>query len=179
MKTHTFNDSSNIIYSKSDIFQSTIDRVKSKELGCTVLIPHVCNNVNGFGAGFASAVAINYPEVKVNFHMLGNSAKLGHVQYVSVFKDTKYHHEIIFANMIAQNGIISNKNTRHLNYIALAYCLSNINAYIKKYLSDDSSKKIEIHAPKFGSGLAGGNWNFIKNMIDDALPNYTTIIYSK
>ena len=111
--------------------------------------------------------------------MLGNSAKLGHVQYVSVFKDTKYHHEIIFANMIAQNGIISNKNTRPLNYIALAYCLSNINAYIKKYLSDDSSKKIEIHAPKFGSGLAGGNWNFIKNMIDDALPNYTTIIYSK
>jgi hypothetical protein len=81
--------------------------------------------------------------------------------------------------MIAQNGIISLKNKRPLNYIALAYCLSNIKNYITDFLKEDSSRYVEIHAPKFGSGLSGGNWNFIKSMIQDSLSQYTTFIYIK
>jgi len=29
------------------------------------------------------------------------------------------------------------------------------------------SQKAEIHCPQFGSGLAGGNWEFITELIED------------
>jgi hypothetical protein len=39
--------------------------------------------------------------------------------------------------------------------------------------------KYEIHAPKFGSGLAGGNWNFIENLIEDIWIDIPVYIYVK
>lgn len=169
----------NIRYSKENIFDVLSQRVSAKSLGSTVIVPHVCNNVGGFGAGFAGDVAKYYPEVKINFHMLGNAPKLGHVQYVKVFEHKEYNHEIIFANMIAQNGLIGASNPRPLNYVALSYCMSNIGNYIKNYIQFDPTKNVEIHAPKFGSGLSGGNWNFIKNLIEDAWAKYSVYIYQK
>jgi hypothetical protein len=37
--------------------------------------------------------------------------------------------------------------------------------------------KVQIHAPKFGSGLAGGNWAFIQELIKDIWNNYSVFIY--
>lgn len=166
-----------IIFSKEDIFKSTLDRVQAKNIGCSVIIPHVCNNVNAFGAGFAGAVAEQYPEVKDNFHMLGKNQKLGTVQYVSVYKDRNYGYELIFANMIAQNGLKSFNNKRPLSYLALGYCMNHVSGFIRQKTSEDNTIKYEIHCPKFGSGLAGGNWNFIQELIVDAWNNYTTFVY--
>lgn len=168
-----------IRFSKENIFDSINKRISAKSLGSTVIVPHVCNNIGGFGAGFASDIAKNYPEVKANFHMLGNNPKLGHVQYVKVAENKEYGHEIIFANMISQNGLINSNNPRPLNYIALAHCMSNINTYIKNYIQFDPTKKVEIHAPKFGSGLAGGNWNFIRLLIEDCWSKNNICIYQK
>ena len=41
-----------------------------------------------------------------------------------------------------------------------------------------SSDKIEIHCPKFGSGLAGGNWHFIENLIEDIWTAYFVTVYN-
>jgi hypothetical protein len=168
-------ENKNLVYLKTNIFES----IKDCSSHTNIIVPHVCNNVNGFGAGFAGDVSEHYPEVKINFHMLGNKNKLGHVQYISVYKNAKYDNKIIFANMIAQNGIMSKSNPRPLNYIALAYCLSDVARYIQNYKKQDLSRKIEIHAPKFGSGLAGGDWNHVKSMLEDAWKPYTTYIYLK
>jgi hypothetical protein len=164
---------------KTDLFDSVRSRVSAKDKGCTVIIPHVCNNINLFGAGFASAVASNYPVVKENFHLLGKQAKLGHTQFVSAYHDREYGHEIIFANMIAQNSTISPKNPRPLNYIALAYCLNDVRLYASSYKKNTDNTNVEIHCPKFGSGLAGGDWRFILQMLEDAWFNIKNIyIYS-
>jgi hypothetical protein len=40
-----------------------------------------------------------------------------------------------------------------------------------------NSSSVEIHAPKFGSGLAGGNWNFISDLIEDIWSKHTVYIY--
>lgn len=149
--------------------------VKGENYGCSVIVPHVCNNINLFGAGFAAAVANNYPIVKENFHMLGSQAALGHCQFVPVYKDKKYNHQIIFANMIAQNGVLSPGNNRPLNYYALGRCMSSVASYVKQNFDQDA--KIQIHAPKFGSGLAGGNWSFIAELIKDLWSSIPTFIY--
>lgn len=164
---------------KGNIFEHASNRIKAGSNGCHVIIPHVCNNVNAFGAGFAADVAEHFPEVKANFHMLGKNAKLGNVQYVTVKTDPQYKHTLTIANMIAQNKLISPKNPRPLNYAALAYCMSNVKNMALTLKDHTESTSVEIHAPKFGSGLAGGNWNFILDLIDDVWYDLDVFVYLK
>jgi hypothetical protein len=80
--------------------------------------------------------------------------------------------------MIAQNDVVSQANPRPLNYYALSVCMFNIKLHIQHIIkSNDSS--VEIHAPKFGSGLAGGNWLFISDLIKDIWNNIPVFIYQK
>lgn len=161
-----------------DIFVYARERIFAKNHGCSVIIPHVCNNMNAFGAGFAKAVASHYPIVKENYHMLGQKflqENPGYTQFIEVLHDNEYGHKLIFANMIAQNGLISEKNNRPLNYLALVKCMTSIQKYISSY--SDSDNRIEIHCPKFGSGLSGGNWNFIVNLMEDIWYNNQIFVY--
>tara|TARA_B100001778_G_scaffold89497_2_gene72957 strand:+ start:1738 stop:2280 length:543 start_codon:yes stop_codon:yes gene_type:complete len=154
--------------SKRNIFTETKDRIQGKQNGATVIVPHVCNNIGLFNGGFAAAVAKEYPLVKENYSMLGQKMKLGYTQFVTVAKDSEYNYEIIFANMIAQNKIKTIKNTRPLNYAALTYCMSYVKMYAKQYRKDNENLNVEIHCPKFGSGLAGGDWRFVSELIQDS-----------
>lgn len=169
----------NIIYSKANLFDIANLRISDQNKGSNVLIPHVCNNVNAYGAGFALEIANRFPTAKANFHLLGNQSKLGHVQFITVKEDQKSKHQIIIANMIAQNGLIHHTNTRPLNYAALSTCMSTVRTYIKNFLKEDASNYLEIHCPKFGSGLAGGNWDFISELIIDIWTNTPIFVYTK
>ncbi len=157
-----------------DILDSAKKRLSDTN-SATVIVPHVCNNINLFGAGFANYLANRYPIVKENFHMLGNQAKLGHVQYVKIAKDNLYHNELIVGNMIAQNKTISQSNRRPLNYEALVRCMISVRNYAMDLKNKDLC--VEIHCPKFGSGLAGGNWQFIENLMNDIWYNIPVYVY--
>lgn len=166
-----------LIVTKNNLFDSALARCKAGFNGCSVIIPHVCNNVNAFGAGFAGAVATHYPLVKENYHMLGlNFLKKnpGHSQFVNVYTHPEYRHSLVFANMIAQNGLINENNKRPLNYAYLVKSMLNIKNYI---LTNYKDNKIEIHCPKFGCGLAGGNWNFISDLIEDIWGDLVVVVY--
>jgi len=183
MKTQTRYNKQTYLTSTNDIFSVISERVKADNNGCTVIVPHVCNNVDAFGAGFAGQVASNFPTVKADYHMLGKTFlknNLGYTQFLKVYEQPKYRHRLIFANMIAQNGIVSPQNPRPINYLALAKCMVGISKFISEQ-TDFMSKNenVEIHAPKFGSGLAGGNWNFIGNLIEDIWTPYKVYIYTQ
>lgn len=167
----------NIHYLNDNIFEVIKNRINSNNSGVTVIVPHVCNNVNAYGAGFALDISNKYPTAKANFHLLGNQAKLGHVQFVVVEENQPYKHKIIIANMIAQNGLKNTSNHRPLNYAALVDCMSKIKLYVSQLLKTDDNNSIEIHAPKFGSGLAGGNWSFIEQLIEDIWTKIPVYIY--
>ena len=162
-----------------DIFDIINNRISSGINGSSVIVPHICNNVNAFGAGFAGCVAENYPEVKANFHMLGQKAKLGQTQFITVKTDKVYRHSIVFANMIAQHKLINLSNKRPLNYGALVYCMSEVRSFAKKLQNNSDKCNIEIHCPKFGSGLAGGNWSFVSDLIDDIWSDLPVFVYLK
>jgi|694.fasta_scaffold92165_7 hypothetical protein len=159
------------IYSNNDIFESVRERVTGGNNGCTVFVPHVCNNIDLFGAGFAAQVAEKYPSVKADYHMLGKNFlknNFGYSQILKVFEDPKHKHQLYFVNMIAQNGTKNPKNLRPLNYFALAKSMQTLSNHIQNNTGyKNGLEKIEIHCPKFGSGLAGGNWDFITNLIED------------
>lgn len=177
MKTLNKTSNLNIVY--GDLFEKIEDHLKAGNNGSSIIVPHVCNNINLFGAGFAAAVASHYPIVKENYHLLGNKFlkdHLGYVQFIEVLKVSEYNHKLIFANMIAQNGTIGKNNPRPLNYFALVKCMSNIRKYILEHFKED---KVQIRCPKFGCGLAGGNWNFIENLIQDIWTDVPVLVYSK
>jgi hypothetical protein len=165
------------VVKNKDIFHVTKERIKAKQYGSTVIVPHVCNNLNVFGAGFAANVATEFPVVKLNFHMLGNKAKLGHSQFVNTYEDPNYKHKIVFANMIAQNKLINKSNPRPLNYEALVMCMKEVRSYTHDLNIRFPENKVEIHCPKFGSGLAGGDWNFIACLIDDIWSSIPVFVY--
>jgi hypothetical protein len=150
--------------------------------GCSVIIPHVCNNIDIFGGGFAAAVANRFPIVKENYHMLGKAFlknNFGHVQFIEVPFENKYKNKIVFANMICQNGLPDRNNRRCINYATLVKSMSIVSNYIKNNTNKiDDNIRMEIHAPKFGSGIAGGNWNFISELIIDIWHNHDVFIYN-
>ena len=163
----------NIRFVQGNLFSVVNNLISSQHLGSTVIVPHVCNNIALFGSGFAAAVRKHYPIVATNFELLGKKTKLGYVQYITTSKDDIYNHELIIANMIAQNGLISKNNPRPLNYEALVRCMVDV----RNHINSMDKERIEIHCPKFGSHLAGGNWNFINNLIEDIWSNLNVVVY--
>lgn len=182
MYTKHDKQSTNYILSNNNLFEIIHKRVSGQNHGATIFVPHVCNNIDLFGAGFAAQVAEHYPEVKANYHMLGKTFlknNLGHSQVIKVYEDPKYKHRLFFVNMIAQNGIRGGSNIRPLNYAALVKSMVQLSSFIRTNTGVlNKSENVEIHAPKFGSGLAGGNWNFISELIEDIWGNYNVFIYS-
>lgn len=181
IKTKYRQKAKNIMYTNHNLFESIKSRVTAGNNGATVFVPHVCNNVDSFGAGFAANVAEKYPSVKADYHMLGKKFlkdNSGYAQVIKVYEDPKYKHKLFFVNMIAQNGIIGPTNPRPLNYLSLARSMSHMSNYINTHIKFPSYENVEIHCPKFGSGLAGGNWNFIENLIEDIWSKYFVMVYS-
>jgi hypothetical protein len=82
-------------------------------------------------------------------------------------------------NMIGQHNYgrdsdleISNKGTVEklvrppVRYVALAKAMHSLMDYIEnRHMIEGSESPFEIHCPKFGSDLAGGDWNIIQQMI--------------
>lgn len=176
-----FQNNHKYILSNKDLFSIAESRIKAEQNGSTVFIPHVCNNIDLFGAGFAAAISDKYPEVKANYHMLGKNflrQNLGHAQIIKIKEDPKYKHSLYVVNMIAQNGIRNNTNTRPLNYAALVKSMIQLSQHIHMNTGFlKQTENIEIHAPKFGSGLAGGNWSFISDLIEDIWSKYQVYVY--
>lgn len=123
------------------------------------LVIHVVNDVGRFGSGFALAVLKRYPvvrEVYIKAFESDKHPKLGDVQMINVSDG------LWFANMVAQHGVIGPNNPIPIDYGELRECLRSVRDFAIEH-------NLKIHAPKFGSGLAGGKWIVIEKLIQDEL----------
>ena len=129
--------------------------------GRKILI-HCCNNEGKWGAGFVLALSKKWKEPEVRYRKwakgyIGNPKfELGNVQFVKVKDD------IVVGNMIGQDGIGFKNGKPPIRYNAIERCLNEVAEVAKKY-------NASIHAPKFGSALAGGDWNKIEELIKKTL----------
>ena len=141
-----------------------------------VYLPHVCNDIGGWGAGVVLAISRKWrgpEEVYKSFIRRNGQGEqnLGNVE----FWDSRVNgwpEDTIVCNMVAQHDYQSDENPRPINYIALAKCMGKVEEVLtirKRVLGN--ARPIRIHCPKFGSDLAGGNWDFILNLIEDAWLN--------
>jgi hypothetical protein len=121
------------------------------------------NDCRAWGSGFVVPLGRKFPEAREkylgwcdtkgydmpysNYPRLG----LGNTQFVEVVKD-----KITVANMMAQTL----GGTRPLYYNYLSKCMDEVAVFASK-------KNARIIAPMFGSGLAGGNWEFVEALLED------------
>jgi O-acetyl-ADP-ribose deacetylase (regulator of RNase III) len=129
------------------------------------LIIHVCNDIGAWGAGFVLAISKKWPQPETNYKSWrkksqpgqGDSEfKLGNIQIVKVEDD------VYVVNMIGQRGIRTKKGVPPVRYDAIEECLKKV-ALVAKSIN------ASIHAPKFGAGLAGGDWTIIEKLIEKHL----------
>lgn len=144
----------------------------------TVCIPHICNDQGAWGAGFVVPLGDKFPDAKdsyLSWHSNGRynkntdgervSFELGAAQMVHID-----HQPVIVANMIGQEGTgPDDRGNPPIRYTELAKAMMSVFWYFQGDLEDDGDfHNWEIHAPKFGSGLAGGDWNIIEGLIKTA-----------
>lgn len=152
-------------YTKGDLFDLYEKNIKSKDN--IVLIPHVCNDIGSMGSGFVVPLNEKWPIVRNTFRAKYRQCVdcfLGDNQYIDVEKN------VVVVNMIAQHGVMSWYNKQPLHYGALHECMTRL-------VQDFDRVPVEIHCPKFGSVLAGGDWNIIEVMIKDIWKNIETTVY--
>jgi O-acetyl-ADP-ribose deacetylase (regulator of RNase III) len=118
-------------------------------------IIHVCNVIGAWGAGFVLAVSKRWKKPEEEYRKLWRSGliKLGDIQIVSVQSDTA------IINMFAQKQLgLDEDGQIPLDYAALELCLDKVGIAAA---NDGAS----VCGPKFGTGLAFGDWSKIEPMI--------------
>lgn len=159
-----------MIYKTGDLFNDIESLIKGQKV---LLIPHVCNNVHKWGAGFVVPLGKRFPEAVAAFFQKKDD-KLGVVQFV---QDENL--PIIICNMFAQRGIAEKQvgicRSIPLQYLELQTCMFRVKKYVEELV--ENGKSVQIACPKFGSGLAGGDWTIIESMIVRIWENIPVIIY--
>lgn len=139
------------------------------------LIIHCCNDIGAWGAGFVVALSKRwelpekcyrewcrqFPTRNEIYAVETGDAVLGEVQFVKVEPD------IIVGNMVGQRNVYPMPNPRGgfippIRYNAIEKCLNKVAEYAKE-------KDCSVHFPKFGAGLAGGDWSKIEELINKTL----------
>ena len=117
------------------------------------IIAHGVNCRGAFGAGVAGQIAQKYPQVRREYLKWFKQGKwaLGEIQFVKLPKLT-------IVNMATQDtfggpGV-------HVDYDALSLCLNQV------FSICDSRRGEGMAMPRVGAGLAGGDWDKIKRIIE-------------
>ncbi len=147
------------------------DLIKLTQQGEFDVIAHGCNCFCSMKSGIAPqmAEAFGCDKYRLEHSFLkGDISKLGLIDY----SETK---KVIVVNAYTQyfnRTLNPDKNAINLDYEALTLCLRKIN----KTFND---KRIGL--PQIGAGLAGGDWNIIKEIIKKELKDcdVTIVIYEK
>jgi len=131
------------------------------------IIAHIVNSAGGWGRGFVLPLAKRYPPAEVSYrewHANKSGFVLGNVQFVDVGEG------VTVANMLAQQGYGRAYGLPPIRYVELQECLVKVR---ERALAMNAT----VHAPRFGSGLAGGQWALIADMIKDELSSHDVAVF--
>lgn len=139
-----------------------------------IVIPNVCSVDNNTVSGFTKELHKRFPIVEANFGV--SQRKLGTTNFIEAKINNKTKSKIIVADMCAQ--IKPFRSMRSLVYGSLVVCMYDIKRYILNLNKIYPDFSVDIHSPKFGTGVAGGNWIFISDLILDIWTDMKINVYN-
>lgn len=138
------------------------------------IIVHCCNDLGKWGAGFVLSISEKWPHVEKEYKnwYAGKEAfgctdkfNLGEVQFVVA------EFGVWVANIIGQKGIYLGDNGQPpIRYEAIRSGLQKVREFA-------ISSEANIHMPRMGSGLAGGKWSRIEEIIVEELGGLDVTVY--
>ncbi|SEW30969.1 macro domain-containing protein [Chitinophaga arvensicola] len=134
------------------------------------IIVHVCNDIGAWGKGFVLPLAKKWPRTKAVYLDAFKSAtppQLGDIQLINVEQN------MWVVNMIGQHKITTRQTKGGIppvRYEAILAALRQV-AVIATELS------AAVHMPRIGCGLAGGTWDKIEPLIQDAFSPVEVGVY--
>jgi O-acetyl-ADP-ribose deacetylase (regulator of RNase III) len=139
---------------------------------CQVIV-HCCNNMGLWGRGFVVPLARRFPETREKYiewarfyQEQGKTIPLGDVQFVALSRPGLY-----VANLIGQHGIHgSATNGPPIRYEAVRRGLMKVYEFIFR-------REGSVHMPRMGAGLAGGRWEDLETIVEDALRGVPVTVY--
>lgn len=133
------------------------------------IIAHICNDLGKWGKGFVLALSKRWTKPEREYRALiareqvAKRRVLGTVQFVSAERD------IVIANMIAQRGVAHDAR-RVVDYVALSECLHLVSGYAIEIGAS-------VHMPRIGTGLGGGDWAHVEEIIVEKLGDVSAFVY--
>jgi O-acetyl-ADP-ribose deacetylase (regulator of RNase III) len=124
------------------------------------LIVHLVNDqTSNWGGEFAKSLKGRLPRAQEAFrewvHEDPSNLALGKVHFVRLAED------LSVATMVAQRGYRPSVRPR-IRYAALRECLQHVSDCAR-------DKTLSVHMPRIGTGMAGGKWDVIAELIEDTL----------
>lgn len=143
-----------------------IDEIQGNLLNTDIKsIAHGVNCQNVMGSGVAKAIYTKYPDVKKKYHLLHNELfpetinqtheLLGIVQPV-ICSEIRTVFNCFTQNYYGRDGRL------YVSYPAISECFKHLTE-----LADIMGFE-EIAIPRIGCGLAGGDWELVKDLINRA-----------
>jgi O-acetyl-ADP-ribose deacetylase (regulator of RNase III) len=138
---------------------SNIDTTKK-----TVIL-HGCNCKHIMGGGIALYLRRLFPII----YTVDKATKMDDITKLGTFSVANINNNLTILNCYTQFGIGIVDGIIPVDYIAIDKCMETISEMYKDY---------EIRIPKIGCGLAGGDWNIVKEIIIYNLHDNDVILYS-
>jgi O-acetyl-ADP-ribose deacetylase (regulator of RNase III) len=137
-------------------------------------IAHGVNCQNVMGSGVAKALFDKWPNVKEQYHShMTNLGKLGRKpeDFLGGYDTIQVEPDKFVHNLFTQLNF-GYDGQRYVNYNAVVTSL--------KFASGLYNDGTPWAIPKIGCGLAGGNWNFMEQLLNDAFGNRLELwVYEK
>lgn len=126
-----------------------------------ILLPHVSNDQRKWRSGFVVPLGQKFPDAKQRYL---NAPTIEMTQGETQFVLCDYRPMVVVANMVAQTLIMPKSSRtpqdRPLSYRSLTKCMEEVGTYARHTSS-------RIVCPRFASCRAGGDWEFVKELIKD------------
>jgi O-acetyl-ADP-ribose deacetylase (regulator of RNase III) len=139
------------------------------------IIVHIVNDLGAWGHGFVVALSERWKEPERAYRKWYRDS--GIEQFKEMLGDTQFvkvEDDILVVNLIGQVGLRATGGYIPVRYEAIRKGLSSI----AKVVSDlHTDKKITVHMPRIGCGLAGGSWSKVLPVIEDTLAGIDVIVY--
>lgn len=139
-----------------------------------LIIAHGVNCQGVMGAGVAKAIATKWPKVKECYmdYFLEFNAGLDGENFLGQIENTQTRPgDKVVVNCFTQQ-YYGPGDKLYLSYDALLKCMKHLKSLCAYYGVN------EVAMPKIGCGLAGGDWNIVKAILESVFPqNFTVKVY--
>lgn len=134
-------------------------------------IVHGCNAQGVMGSGVALAVKNTYPQAFKDYYAQYEQETL----LLGVAYPTTVKPGLVIWNAVTQN--LYGNGSRLVSYDAIQTCFEQINWHIKEGGLDNSAftGPAEIHIPLIGAARGGGNWEIIREIIEQTMDYPVTL----